>query len=173
MSFSLDLGSGANPRNPFDADEVQGIDVFYQDSPRVLEHDLMNGTIPITTNFCDYVTAYDFIEHVPREGYRLVDNSSLKSLKIERFFPFIDLMSEIWRVLKPGGIFHAVTPVYPFKEAFRDPQHVNIISDDTWEYFAGSMLGLTQHYGFKGTFKMQRPQEIIGTHAHWYMEAVK
>ncbi len=167
MTISLDLGSGTNPRNPFGADEVYGLDVFDQEQPRVYKQDLMSGKLLQADNSADYITAYDFIEHVPRDGYRL------KGKSIERFFPFIDLMSEIWRVLKPNGIFHAFTPVYPFKEAFRDPQHVNIITDDTWEYFAGSMLGLTQHYGFKGAFRMQRPQEIQGTHAIWYMEAIK
>jgi SAM-dependent methyltransferase len=165
-SISIDLGSGPNPRNNFNATEVIGFDTFNQDSPKVIKHDLMKGTIPLEDNSVDFVTAFDFLEHVDRVGYRLTDGD------IERFFPFIDIMSEIWRVLKPGGQLYAFTPVYPNKEAFRDPQHVNIVTDDMWEYFAGSMLGLTQHYGFKGEFKLLE-QRFEGAHVVWHMEAIK
>lgn len=172
MTISIDLGSGPNPRNPFGADEVVGFDTFDQQEPKVISHDLMTGTIPMDDSSVDYVTAFDFIEHVDRVGYRLEGNT-VKTMKIVRYFPFIDIMSEIWRVLKPGGLLHAFTPVYPNKEAFRDPQHVNIVTDDMHEYFAGSMLGLTQHYGFKGEFVMERPIEFQGAHVVWYMRAVK
>jgi hypothetical protein len=65
-------------------------------------------------------------------------------------------MSEIHRVLKPNGMFYAVTPVYPSNEAFQDPTHVNFITDRTHEYFCGDE-GL---YGFKGNFEAIKIERI-------------
>jgi SAM-dependent methyltransferase len=65
---------------------------------------------------------------------------------------FVELMNEIYRVLKPNGIFFASTPIYPHPWAFIDPTHVNIMSDKSYTYF----VGLNNHgkmYGFEGNFK--------------------
>ena len=162
---SVDLGSGPHPRNPFDAELCIGLDTV--ELPGVIHCRLGHEAVPLDDCYADYVTAYDFIEHIPRVGYML-DGDGLRS-----YNPFIYLMSEIWRILKPDGVFYAFTPVYPHKEAFRDPEHVNIISDDSWEYFAGSMLPLTQQYGFKGAFKPREKQILQGAHVIWDWAAVK
>lgn len=83
-------------------------------------------------------------------------------------------MSDIWRVLKPGGIFYARTPAYPSAAAFQDPTHVNIITDQTISYFArrpaldGSLvdpwgLDLGKRYGFKGEFFADQP--VVGNNS--------
>jgi hypothetical protein len=102
----------------------------------------------------------------------------MKTLELERYNPFLDLMSDIWRVLKPGGQLYAMTPVHPHvNEVFRDPTHVNPFTPDMVNYFVsnveGSMLPLTQHYGFKGEFKLFQKQRFEGAHVHWHLEAVK
>lgn len=48
---------------------------------------------------------------------------------------FVELMKEIYRVLKPGGLFFRQTPAFPAKEALQDPTHVNIITEDTMAFF--------------------------------------
>lgn len=162
---SVDLGSGPTPRNPFNAEQCIGLDTVTL--PGTIQCQLGYEQIPLDDDSVDFVTAYDLIEHIPRVGYRLRPDG------LEAFNPFIYLMSEIWRILKPNGVFYAFTPVYPHKEAFRDPEHVNFIADDTWEYFAGSMLPLTQQYGFKGTFKPRESQAFQGTHVIWDWIAIK
>ena len=94
----------------------------------------------------NYCTAFDFIEHIPR----IIDIDGIN------YFAFIELINEIYRILKPDGLFLHVTPAYPSKEVFQDPTHVNFITEDTFpNYFCApnnwaSELG----YGFKGDFDL-------------------
>jgi len=73
--------------------------------------------------------------------------------------PFVELMSEIHRVLKPGGRLYAVTPAWPRAEAFVDPTHVNIITERTHRYFTEPEFGASI-YGFSGRFRAIRVQWI-------------
>ena len=143
---SLDLGCGQNPRNPFMADILYGIDIREDLENNILKSDLSKETIPFETNMFDYCTAFDFIEHIPR----------LIQVNGDNYSAFIELINEIYRILKPGGLFLHVTPAYPSKEVFQDPTHVNFITEDTFpNYFCSpnnwaSDLG----YGFKGDFDL-------------------
>tara|TARA_B100000902_G_scaffold3357_1_gene4260 strand:- start:197 stop:880 length:684 start_codon:yes stop_codon:yes gene_type:complete len=145
-SKSLDLGCGQNPRNPFLADVLYGIDIREDLKNNILKSDLSRETIPFETNMFDYCTAFDFIEHIPR----------LIQVNGDNYSAFIELINQIYRILKPGGLFLHVTPAYPSKEVFQDPTHVNFITEDTFpNYFCSpnnwaSDLG----YGFKGDFDL-------------------
>jgi hypothetical protein len=69
-------------------------------------------------------------------------------------------MNEVWRVLKPNGIFYALTPVFPHHSVFVDPTHVNFITNKTHNYFCGpNPLG--RIYGFKGHFDVMRCDRVI------------
>lgn len=140
---SLDLGCGANLYNPFGAHQISGVDVRDDLERNVRKADLATGPIPFGDNQFDFVTARDFVEHVPRLLYLP-----------ERRLPFVELMNEVHRVLKPGGMFLSVTPVYPFGPAFQDPTHVNVITDATFpEYFCLPRRIATM-YGFRGEFEL-------------------
>ncbi len=141
MTVSVDLGCGGGPRNDFGADEAWGVDL-YAAGPTVRAADLVVDPIPWPDSSVDYVLAYDFVEHVPRLLY--VDGV--------RRSPFIDLMSEVWRVLRPGGRFYACTPALPHPEAFVDPTHVNFVTEGTLAYFTDHARTLTATYGFRGQF---------------------
>lgn len=149
MTNALDLGCGDNPQNPFGATHLFGIDstrtAKREDSiVEVKTADLATAPIPYPDAFFDYVTAFDFLEHVPRLIY----------LDAKSKTPFVDLLSEVYRVLKPGGIFYSLTPAYPSPKAFQDPTHVNIITEDTFpKYFCGD-FPWARAYGFKGTFTL-------------------
>lgn len=159
---SLDLGCGTHPHNPFAADELHGIDVrkLRNDHMTVKAADLSVEPIPYEDNTFDYITAYDFIEHVPRLIYCP-----------RRRFAFVELMNEIWRCLKPGGVLVSHTPAYPNGEAFQDPTHVNIITENTFPcYFDNDLWA--KMYGFKGRFAVES-QDWDGPHLHTIMRAVK
>lgn len=146
----LDLGCGSTPRNPYRQNEVHAIDLVLPDGvdPACFRSaNLSCQAIPYPDSSFDSVSAYDFLEHVPRilptaEGTGTV-------------FPFIRLMNEIWRVLVPGGRFFALTPCFPSLQAFTDPTHVNFITEHTHTYFCGDSPA-SRMYGFNGHFTAQR-----------------
>ena len=139
-STSIDLGSGPFPKNPFNADRVFGIDLCLADS--VINTDLLVDQIPIENRSVHFVTAFNFIEHIPR---CLIVNG-------QTCFPFIRIMNEVYRVLVPGGIFYSHTPAFPSLEAFTDPTHVNYITESTFQdYFCGESPN-SKMYGFDGGF---------------------
>lgn len=176
MTVSLDLGSGPVPKNPFGADEAYGVDICDTGNRNVRFWDAVLGPIPFEDSSVDFVVCTDFLEHIPRIVYlpeQVCDGYSDPVIKPVRKQPFIDVMSEVWRVLKPGGLFQAKTPAYPKAEAFQDPTHVNIITENTWDYFAGGLLGLTQSYGFKGEFSVAAEQRWEGFWLVWEFAAVK
>lgn len=140
---ALDLGSGPEPNNFFDATEIFGIDERDLENPRIKRADLAIDEIPFESEFFDYVTAFDLIEHIPRILY-----------SPNKRYPFVELMNEIYRVLKFGGVFYSQTPVFPHGEAWRDPTHVNIITAQTFPLYFDSKNRLASMYGFKGQFEV-------------------
>jgi SAM-dependent methyltransferase len=148
-SIHVDLGCGSLPRNPLKAKKVVGIDVFV-DAPFGLIDGFLDyvriaqdAQLPFESNQIDSISAFDFLEHIPR-------NDRLPNGEFTN--PLINIMNEIHRILKPGGIFIALTPCFPSPAAFTDPTHVNFISDQTHLYFAGPNFAKAKNYGFTGEF---------------------
>jgi len=151
----LDLGCGLTPRNPYGRRELCGVDIRPLASTPQVEFRSANvvlDPIPYPDNHFASVSAFDFVEHVPR----LLTTTDGRST----WFPFIVLMNEVWRVLAPGGRFYALTPAFPNPAAFVDPTHVNIITERTHEYFCGEGR-LGQIYGFEGDFKALRVEWVV------------
>jgi SAM-dependent methyltransferase len=141
---SLDVGSGPEPKNPFLASEVYGVDIrSYDINKKVKKCSIGTEKIPFEDNYFDAITAFDVLEHIPR-----VSSSDSGTV-----FPFVEAMNELWRVLKIDGLFYSETPCFPMKEAFQDPTHVNIMTEDTLRlYFAD--CAWARIYGFKGSFRL-------------------
>jgi glycosyltransferase involved in cell wall biosynthesis len=161
MTKTLDLGCGDKPRNPFLADQLYGVDVRSNLAGNIRSADLAIEPIPFDDESFDYLTAYDFIEHIPRVIYAP-----------ERRNAFVELMNEVHRVLRPGGIFMSHTPAYPHAVAFRDPTHVNIITEETFRLYFDDELRWASIYGFKGAFRMLR-NEWWGPHLVAVMQKVE
>lgn len=150
----LDLGCGKFPRNPYGRATVCGIDIRALSEPVGFELRTANLAVdPIPYGDSEFasVSAFDFLEHVPRilpspDGRATV-------------FPFIGLMNEIWRVLRPAGRLYTLTPAYPHPAAFSDPTHVNILTDDSHEYFCGENPP-GRMYGFSGHFRLLRSERV-------------
>jgi SAM-dependent methyltransferase len=155
MSKSLDLGCGRIPKNPFNADSVFGVDVFSDDSLNIVAADLCVEAIPFPSESFDFVTAFDFLEHIPRLLYCP-----------SRRLPFIELMSEISRVLKIGGRFLAYTPVYPSREAFWDPTHVNFCTEETFQLYFDKKPGVewARFNGYTGSLALVHMEKKNDSH---------
>lgn len=146
----LDLGCGAVPRNPYRQQELHGIDIAPRGEPgrfEVRQANLALEPIPYPDAFFDSVSAYDFLEHVPR----VLPSADGRATR----FPFVELMNEVWRVLRNEGRLYAQTPCYPNPAAFQDPTHVNIVTDQTHRYFCRPEL-TARMYGFNGDFSALR-----------------
>lgn len=139
---SLDLGCGLDIKNPFNASNLYGVDFSNNIHLNILGADLSIEPIPFQDQFFDFVTAFDFIEHIPRVIY----------MPTQRFC-FIQLMNEIHRVLKHGGKFLSFTPAFPMIDAFSDPTHVNIITEKTFPIYFCNDFG-AKKYGFTGKYKL-------------------
>ncbi len=160
MTRHLDLGCGSRPRNPYHRDELFGVDIV-GDGDRVCRANLAVAPIPFESGYFDSVSAYDFLEHVPR----LLSTPDGRHTR----FPFIELMNEIWRVLKPGGCFYASTPVFPAEQVFVDPTHVNVLTQDSHSYFTRPCLSASL-YGFTGDFDLVRTQLCAPTPDTLYLQ---
>lgn len=162
----LDLGCGIAPRNPFRYQELYGCDIRDIDESAVKldfvykKANLIQEPIPFPDQYFNSVSAFDFIEHMPRQF--LGAQGALIN-------PFVTLMSEIHRVLIPGGRLIAITPAYPRPEAFQDPTHVNIITERTHTYFVGDNP-YASIYGFKGKFEIVNIYWSAPKNAHNLLE---
>ena len=100
--------------------------------------DLTKG-IPVPTTGdegqFDIVTARDFLEHIPQGQ------------------PCVDIMQEIYRVLKPGGRFETLVPSTSGNNlgAFQDPYHVSFWNKTKFYYFLDDKFG----NGFRGLYGTQ------------------
>jgi SAM-dependent methyltransferase len=169
---TLDLGCGSQPKNPFNADEIYGVDIVDFGNPNIKVADLVLDPIPFEDNYFDYVTGFDFLEHVPRILYN----------GRQRTQPFIDILNDVWRVLKPNGETWFSTPHVPYLEAFQDPQHVNFITSQTIAYFIEpsestphTAVHIARDYGFYGRFVLLGQSKDTKSECHlvWHLQAVK
>ena len=156
LTRHLDLGCGEVPRNPYRRQQLFGIDIAPRGTPEgghvVKAGNLALQPIPFEDSSFDSVSAYELFEHIPRV-LPTADGSATR-------LPFVELMNEVSRVLRPGGLLYAITPCYPSREAFQDPTHVNIITERTHVYFTGD-APLGRMYGFTGHFHVERVEWVV------------
>lgn len=77
-----------------------------------IRHDLNILPYPFGDNEFDEIHAYQCLEHVGRQG--------------DAWF-FFSQFYEFWRILKPGGVFCAMVPMWDSPWAFGDPSHTRVI----------------------------------------------
>lgn len=151
LDFHLDLGAGTVPKARLGIDRfyAPGVDLLIDlerlqpfkaphDAPA--EHDLIarrtfeqfrnyrDGDsnwrvpgLPFPADSIESIISHHCLEHVG-EG-------------------FIRLMDECHRVLKPGGIFRIIVPLFPSHTAVADPDHKRYFLEGVFETFCGTRDG--------------------------------
>jgi len=101
--------------------------------------DILEG-LPFDDNSVDCVRAYDFLEHCP-------------------IGKVVGVITDIWRVLKPGGIFESFTPSTDGRGAFMDPSHCSFWNKNSWLYYSDpAYRGL---YGMVPDFEIEKIEDTI------------
>lgn len=124
----LDIGGGASPNPGF-------VNIDILPLPQVdIVWDLEETPWPLPDECVLTAVASHVLEHInPHKGV------------------FINVMNEIWRVLKPEGQFAFVVPHASSHGYQQDPTHCNMINETTMHYFdpdpEGNNIG-QQLYGF-------------------------
>jgi predicted SAM-dependent methyltransferase len=102
--------------------------------------DITQG-LPFQDSSIDLVLANNFLEHVP-------------------IGKTVYVVEEIWRVLKPGGELHHITPSTDGRGAFQDPTHVSFWNINSWYYYmVDEYRGI---YGIRAKFGGENRDVILG-----------
>lgn len=158
--LTLDIGCGYNKQGDI------GLDVSANSSADVICN-LGFEEIPFPDSYFDKVYSRDCLEHINK----VVDYR--EHGKWKKHFPLIEAINEVYRVLKPGGVFECHVPCYPDRGVFQDPTHVAEWTDFSWYYFLDDTVPhLKETYGIKTKFKALKHQVEKGT-LSVLLEAVK
>jgi len=106
----LDIGAGEIKRKNFvrlDKRKLPGIDIV---------HDLESIPYPLPDECCLTIVGSHIIEHI-------------------KPWLMIDVMNELWRIMKVGGDLALSTPYAGSYGYWQDPTHCNGCNEATWQYF--------------------------------------
>lgn len=123
MKKILDVGCGdakVNGAIGMDIAPLEGVDIV---------HNLTSYPWPFEDETFDEIYMLNIIEHLPNT---------------------IQVMEEIYRILKKGGLVHIVTVYWNHRHSISDPQHCTFYNEVTWEFFTGQRKG----YYTKAQFEM-------------------
>jgi SAM-dependent methyltransferase len=120
IEYHVDLGCGTLKKGRI------GIDRYYAPGVNIAMDLDVDVSLPFPDNSIEHVISHHFFEHVG-DG-------------------FIELVDEIYRVLKPGGHLRAITPLFPSTSAVSDPDHKRYFMAEseeisTWDSFVGDPNG--------------------------------
>lgn len=149
-AIKLNLGSGYAPQAGY-----VNIDNRAEATPDMVL-DVLDG-LPWPDNSVDEVRAFDFLEHIP-------------------LGQTVSVIEEIYRVLKPGGLFESFTPDAEHGQgAFQDPHHVSFWVENSWCYFSDPKLRV--QYNIKADLDLKSIMRIDGgrreSHLHVIARARK
>lgn len=118
-------------------------------------HDILNG-LPLEDNSVEEVRAFDFLEHMPLGRQ-------------------VDVINDIWRVLKNDGLFEHLTPSTDGRGAFCDPTHLSFWNILSWRYYTDDAH--RELYNIKAKFIIEVLGDTITEdsiiHTYGKMRAVK
>lgn len=116
----LDIGCGEHKQPNFVGMDVQllpGVDIV---------HDVNIHPWPLPDECAVVAMCSHLVEHIPTTAFRPDGHT---------WFPFVEFMDEVWRVLKVGGQFAVSCPHGWSPGQLQDPTHCHALNENTWSYF--------------------------------------
>ena len=148
----LELGCGPNIRDPFITGDAWGVDLISTEnqSAKVKTADLVVDAIPFEDQSFDHVYAFNLLAQLPRLAY-----------VPQRRLPLVELMNEIHRVLKPGGLFLSLCAGSPSLGGDENSIFTNVVTEKTLADGYCEPQRFAAAYGYVGRFQLehQRFQE--------------
>lgn len=145
--MELLIGCGRNREKRFAVDgkaewtDLTTLDASYFVGADVV-HDLENIPYPFEDSTFDEVHAYEVLEHLGRQG---------------DFKAYFDQFSELWRILKPGGVLCGTSPALLSPWLWGDPGHRRVISQETLTFLVqpeyAKQAGKTPMTDYRETYK--------------------
>lgn len=132
LSLTLDLGCGANKRDP----DAIGLDV--RDYPAVDVVANVEDGLPFEDSRFEEVLAYSIFEHVSDLPY---------------------VMAEIHRVCQDGALVRGKVPHYTDRNAYIDPTHKRFFDVRTFDYWDSTTEHGDMDY-FASEFRVQKARRI-------------
>lgn len=141
------LGCGSNRDKKLSAQgraswsDLVTLDMNAGHNPDVV-HDLNVLPLPFADETFEEIHAYEVMEHIGQQG---------------DWRTFFAQFSEIYRLLKPGGIFFATSPHWSSPWAWMDPGHVRAMGPEMLVYLVqpqyDAQVGITPMTDYRFVFK--------------------
>lgn len=127
LERKLDVGVGSQAHG---GDDWVTLDIVATFRPTVMGD---AHRLPFADDAFRAIKAHHVLEHIPRDYF--VFHWRGEASYIEARKGLVDVMNEIWRVLKPGGSVWIEVPLFPTEEAIADPTHGSFLTSGTFSYF--------------------------------------
>jgi len=105
-------------------------------------HDIAVLPLPFEDNCADGIYAFEVMEHVGQQGDW-------------RFF--FDQWSDIWRILKPGGVFFGTSPHWSSRWCWMDPGHTRAFGPEMMVFLSqpnyDAQVGITPMTDYRFVYK--------------------
>jgi SAM-dependent methyltransferase len=120
IDFHIDLGAGTLPKGRLTIDSRGEPDILMDlDTMKLMDSvgplTQVGKTLPFPDDSIESIVSHHCLEHIGTG--------------------FLRLMDECYRVLKPGGKFRIIVPLFPSFSAISDPDHVRYFCVDTFDSF--------------------------------------
>lgn len=158
------LQAPSSPEKDFSGGELITLDIDPTTKADVI-HDLNVLPLPFADNEFDEIHAYEVMEHCGKQG---------------DWQFFFAQFSEIYRILKPGGLFCVTVPAWDSMWAWSDPGHTRIISEGNLIFLCqmeyGKQIGRTSMTDYRAVYRGDFDIKASGTERDTFafvIEAVK
>lgn len=165
------LGAGSDHRKKIWTDGAEAwnglvkVDFNADHKPDIV-HDLTRLPYPFEDNSADEIHMYDTWEHLGQQG---------------DFETFFAQWTELWRILKPGGLFFGISPHWSSPWAWMDPGHTRAAGPEMLIFLhqpnyterVGKTPMSDYRFCYKADFDLEGCEITENRQFHWVLKAVK